>query len=77
LRFAFEVIDSVRAAVGRDFAVGIRLDGDEFVDGGLTLDDMNVITTKKLEATGKLDYISVCAGLLPSLHVPSMYFPSA
>jgi mycofactocin system FadH/OYE family oxidoreductase 2 len=74
LRFALEVIDSVRAAVGRDFVVGIRLDGDEFVDGGLTLDDMKVITAK-LEATGKLDYISVCAGLIPSLHVPPMYFP--
>jgi 2,4-dienoyl-CoA reductase-like NADH-dependent reductase (Old Yellow Enzyme family)/thioredoxin reductase len=74
LKFAFEVIDSVRAAVGRDFTVGIRVDGDEFVDGGLTLDDMKVITAK-LTATGKLDYISVCAGLLPSLHVPPMYFP--
>jgi 2,4-dienoyl-CoA reductase-like NADH-dependent reductase (Old Yellow Enzyme family)/thioredoxin reductase len=74
LRFAFEVIDSIRAAVGRDFTVGIRVDGDEFVDGGLTLDDMKVITAK-LTVTGKLDYVSVCAGLLPSLHVPPMYFP--
>jgi 2,4-dienoyl-CoA reductase-like NADH-dependent reductase (Old Yellow Enzyme family)/thioredoxin reductase len=74
LRFALEVVDSVRAAVGRDFTVGIRVDGDEFSDGGLTLDDMKVITAK-LAVTGKLDYISVCAGLLPSLHVPPMYFP--
>jgi mycofactocin system FadH/OYE family oxidoreductase 2 len=74
LRFAFEVIDSVRTAVGPDFVVGIRVDGDEFADGGLSLDDMKVITAK-IEATGKLDYISVSAGLLPSLHVPPMYFP--
>ena len=74
MRFALEIIDCVRSVVGRDFVIGIRLDGDEFVDGGLKLDDMKVITAK-LEATGKLDYVSVCAGLNPSLHVPPMYLP--
>jgi mycofactocin system FadH/OYE family oxidoreductase 2 len=74
MKFALEIIDCVRSAVGRDFVIGIRLDGDEFVDNGLKLDDMKVIA-EKLEATGKLDYISVCAGLNPSLHVPPMYLP--
>lgn len=74
LRFPLEVIDTVRASVGDDFVVGIKIDGDEYIDGGLTLDDMKVIAAK-LEATGKLDYISVSAGVMPPPHVPPMYFP--
>ena len=61
LRFPLEIIDAVRQAVGSDFVVGIRVSGDEFVSGGLTLDDMKGIAPK-LEATGKLNYISVSIG---------------
>lgn len=74
LRFPLEIIDAVRAAVGPDFVVGIRIDGDEYVDGGLTLDDTKEIATK-LEASGKLDYLNITAGATPAAHIPSMYFP--
>ena len=43
LRFALEVIDCVRGNVGNDFIVGMRISGDELVDGGLTLEDMKKI----------------------------------
>ncbi len=76
LRFPLEIIDAVRAAVGPDFVVGVRIDGDEFTDGGLTLDDAKVIAPK-LEATGKLDYLNVAAGLTDAAHVPCMYLPLA
>ena len=58
LRFALEVIDSVRAAVGPDFTVGMRLTGQDFLTGALTLDDMKRIVPR-LTASGKLDYVSI------------------
>lgn len=76
LRFAYEVIDNVREAVGEDLAVGMRITGDELGDGGSTLDDMQEIAVR-LEATGKLDYLSVQMGssycvflMLPPMEVP-------
>ncbi len=67
-----EILEAVRASVGPDFAVGMRLVADELINRGLTLDDARVIASK-LEETGNIDYLSVCAGL--SGHVPPMYFP--
>ena len=57
LRFAREVIDSVRAAVGSDFTVGIRIDADRFEEGDNTQEDTQRIVGK-LTSTGKLDYVS-------------------
>lgn len=74
LRLPLEIIDAIRAAVGPDFVVGMKLDGDEYIDGGLTLDDTKVIAPK-LEATGKLDYLNIGAGAYPTPHIPPMYFP--
>jgi mycofactocin system FadH/OYE family oxidoreductase 2 len=81
LRFALEVIDAVRGAVGRDYTVGIRLSADELVPGGLALDETREMV-RRLEATGQLDFVDVSAGTdadLMSLaeHIPSMYFPPA
>ncbi len=57
LRFAVEVIDAVRAAVGDDYTVGIRIAGAEF-GGGLVIEDMRRIVPV-LTASGKLDYVNV------------------
>lgn len=61
MRFALEVTDAVRSAVGSDRIVGMRIPGDEFVDGGLDQVAMGEIA-EKLAATGKLDYLNVIAG---------------
>lgn len=61
LRFALEVIDAVRTAVGSDRIVGMRIAGDEFVEGGNDSGAMQEIA-RRLEATGKLDYLNVIAG---------------
>ncbi len=74
IRFPLEIIDAVRASVGLDFVLGIKIDGDEYIDGGLTLDDMKDIA-QRLEASGKLNYINVGAGAILPMHVPPMYFP--
>ncbi len=40
MRFAVEVMGALRKVTGHHHALGIRLSGDELVDGGLTLEDM-------------------------------------
>jgi mycofactocin system FadH/OYE family oxidoreductase 2 len=71
-RLHTEIIDAVRIAVGPDFVVGLRLVGDMLVDGGTTLDDTKVLAAK-VEASGKVDYLSICAGRAG--HIPAMLFP--
>ncbi len=61
LRFAFEVVDAVREAVGPALIVGMRIAGDEMTEGGLSASDMQEIA-KRLAAAGKLDYLNVIAG---------------
>jgi mycofactocin system FadH/OYE family oxidoreductase 2 len=58
LRFAQELIEEISAAIGSDRVLGLRLSADEFTEGGLTLDDTREIA-RRLEATGKIHYLSV------------------
>jgi len=75
LRFARELLATVRQAVGRDFTVGMRISGDQFQQGGLTLEDMKRICAALAE-TGDLDYLSVSIGIGGSV-IPPMYVASA
>jgi len=61
MRFCLEVLRAVRTRVGSDYVIGIRLCADEFLPGGLTLEDSREIAAA-LRDTGLLDYISVSAG---------------
>jgi thioredoxin reductase len=76
LRFPLEVIEAVRDAVGDDFVVGIRINADEFVEGGYTLDDFLKIAPI-LAGTGKLDYMNISVGTYTSTAtvIDPMYFP--
>src|SRR5579859_525839 len=76
MRFALEVIAAVRAEIGRDFTLGIRLCGDELIPAGLTLDDVREIA-RRLEATGQLDYINTSIGEFHNLYMVegSMHTP--
>ncbi|MCW2550217.1 MAG: NADH:flavin oxidoreductase/NADH oxidase, partial [Mycobacterium sp.] len=58
LRFGIEVLAAVRAAVGPDFCVGLRMCGDEFHDDGLNHEMLKEIALA-MEKTGLIDYISV------------------
>ena len=58
MRFGMEVLKAVRAEVGRDFAVGLRICGDEFHPDGLNHDDMKEIA-KYYNDTGELDFFGV------------------
>jgi len=76
LRFVKEVINCVRENLGRDLVVGIKMNGDDFLEGGLTLDETKEIAAR-LEDTGQIDYITVSAGTSFNTHlnVPPMYMP--
>ena len=76
MRFTLEVIQAVRAEVGRDFTMGIRLCGDELIPAGLTLDDVKEIA-KRLEVTGQLDFINTSIGEFHNLYMVegSMHTP--
>lgn len=61
LRFCLEVVDAVREGAGPDLVVGIRIPGDEMVEGGLDPATMTEVA-RRLEATARLDYLNVAAG---------------
>jgi len=64
-RFALEVISAVRSAVGRHFPVWMRLNGDDFVEGGNTSEEAKVLA-QMLVAAG-LDAVHVSAAM-PAAH---------
>ncbi|MEE8369374.1 MAG: NAD(P)-binding protein, partial [Dehalococcoidia bacterium] len=74
-RLALEVIEAVRAAVGTDFPLGIRISADEFAPGGLATQE-SVEIARAFAATGKLDWIDVSAGAYWSL-APIIVAPMA
>jgi len=43
MRFLLEIIDRSRELVGADFPMMVRLSGDEFIEGGLTIEETQVI----------------------------------
>ncbi|MEM7177131.1 MAG: FAD-dependent oxidoreductase [Pseudomonadota bacterium] len=61
LRFTCRLIDAVRDVLGPDRILGLRLPGDERVEGGLSQDDLQEISVL-LAQTGKLDYLNVIVG---------------
>ena len=60
LRFTLELLSAVRAALGPEPILGIRIPGDEFEVGGLTLEDMKIVAGK-LNESGLIDYLNVIA----------------
>ncbi|WP_087718080.1 dimethylglycine demethylation protein DgcA [Salinicola salarius] len=58
MRFGMEVLKAVRAEVGEDFCVGMRICGDEFHPDGLSQDDMKQIAAY-YDATGMVDFFGV------------------
>jgi hypothetical protein len=71
-----EVIDAVRDGVGDEHTVGIRILGDEFVEGGLYQVAMREIAGY-LEQTGTLDCFNIIAGNnLDRIHRTAHWPPS-
>ncbi|MBB5156795.1 mycofactocin system FadH/OYE family oxidoreductase 2 [Saccharopolyspora phatthalungensis] len=64
-RILLEIINAVREALGPDRALGVRLCGDELIEGGTTIDEA-VEVARMVEATGKVDYINTSIGVATS-----------
>ena len=86
-RLLLDISSAVRKAIGNDLALGVRLCGDEFIEGGTTIDEA-VEIAKLVEASGNIDYINTSIGVATaslfmieaSMHIPPGYatfIPSA
>ena len=61
-RIVLEVVRSVRSAVGDDYPVLLKLNSQDFIDGGLTVDDMLAVAAL-LEKAG-VDAIEMSGGTI-------------
>lgn len=59
MRLLMESIKTAREAIGKDRVLGVRISGDEFTPGGLTIEHSKAIA-KAIE--DRVDYISVSGG---------------
>jgi 2,4-dienoyl-CoA reductase-like NADH-dependent reductase (Old Yellow Enzyme family) len=59
VRFASEILDAVRAIVGPDFTIGLRVTSEEFVEEGLTPPETAQIAVALQD---KIDYLNVSYG---------------
>ncbi|MBM4421952.1 MAG: FAD-dependent oxidoreductase [Chloroflexi bacterium] len=81
MRFSLDALAEIRKQVGDEFIVGIRMSGDESVEGGLTYKDCLVIV-RRLVSTGMLDFLNIVKGYIAtdealSHVIPNMGTPSA
>jgi mycofactocin system FadH/OYE family oxidoreductase 2 len=79
-RLLFQIVAAVRETIGADMALGVRLCGDELIEGGTTIEDA-VAVAKEVERCGQVDYINTSIGVATatlymieaSMQVPPAY----
>ena len=64
-RLLLEIVAAVRESIGPDRALGVRICGDELIEGGTTIDEA-VEVARMVEATGQVDYINTSIGVATS-----------
>src|SRR5664279_647305 len=81
------ITDAVRDAIGGDRALGVRICGDELIEGGTGIEEA-VEVARLVDATGQVDYINTSIGVATatlymieaSMQVPpgyALFIPSA
>ena len=86
-RLLLEIVAAVRNVIGSRLTLGVRLCGDELIEGGTTIEDA-VEIARLVEASGQVDYLNTSIGVATaslhmieaSMHVPpgyALYIPSA
>jgi mycofactocin system FadH/OYE family oxidoreductase 2 len=86
-RLLLDIVAAVREAIGRNLALGVRLCGDELIEGGTTIDDA-VDVARMVEQQGLTDYLNTSIGVATaslymieaSMQVPpgyALFIPSA
>ena len=81
LRFVVEILSETRKLVGDDFVVGLRMSGDEMLEGGLSHRECLEIA-RTLGKTGMVDFFDVIGGGMYdyrgiSVSMAAMAMPSA
>src|ERR1700729_1910463 len=61
-RLLMEIVAAVRQSIGSDLALGVRLCGDELIEGGTTI-DQPVAVARAVERSGLVDYINTSIGV--------------
>ena len=86
-RILRQIVAAVRGVIGNRLALGVRLCGDELIEGGTTIDEA-VEVARIVEGDGHIDYINTSIGVATaslfmieaSMHVPpgyALFIPSA
>jgi len=75
MRFVLEIVARIKYKCGRDFPVGVRYSGEEWIEGGRTLEE-SVRVAKLLEEHG-VAFLDVSAGIfeVPATVMDPMYYP--
>jgi 2,4-dienoyl-CoA reductase (NADPH2) len=61
-RLLVEIVEEIRSRCGGDYPLGVRLTGEDYLDGGLTLDDTRRVAAL-LQDKAPVDYVSLTTGL--------------
>ena len=75
MRFTMEIITRIQMKCGKDYPLGIRYSGDEWIEGGRRLDE-TVKVAMLMEEMG-LAYVDISAGIFesPGAVMDPMYYP--
>jgi 2,4-dienoyl-CoA reductase-like NADH-dependent reductase (Old Yellow Enzyme family)/thioredoxin reductase len=75
MRFTMEIVSRIQMKCGKDFPLGIRYSGDEWIEGGRRLDE-TVKVAMLMEEMG-LAYVDISAGIFesPGAVMDPMYYP--
>jgi len=75
MRFVLEIVNRIKTKCGREFPIGIRYSGEEWLEGARTLDE-SVRVAKLMEEHG-LAYVDISAGIFeaPAPVMDPMYYP--
>ncbi len=74
-RFLFEIIEDIQEKTGKDFPIGIRINGNDYIENGWDLE--STVRLAPLLETAGVVYLHVSGGVYGSteLTIPSMYTP--
>jgi 2,4-dienoyl-CoA reductase-like NADH-dependent reductase (Old Yellow Enzyme family)/NADPH-dependent 2,4-dienoyl-CoA reductase/sulfur reductase-like enzyme len=76
MRVSLEILRSIRARVGQDFVVGVRISGDDHDPDGLDHASLKEIA-RRLDRTGLVDYFTITGGTILSYRARGINIPSA
>jgi 2,4-dienoyl-CoA reductase-like NADH-dependent reductase (Old Yellow Enzyme family) len=81
MRFGIEVLEAMRAEVGDDYVIGIRMSGDEMIADGVSQEDALTIASEYARR-GLVDFLNILGGqardhIAHAISLPNMSFPVA